>query len=148
MPGLGNGLLLCATKQQWSLSMPCFLHNSALWPFLQACWALGNLASVSIYNRDLVLREGALLPLLDFIASLFSRPDNTLVSLPFLQTATWVLYRFFQGTTPVRLEVHSRLCVLPFVFDTLYFAFRTVAYICVLKILNTMPLPVKAPCNN
>lgn len=56
---------------------------------LQAVWALGNVAGDSPKCRDLVLSNGALMPLLAQLT------DNTKLSM--LRNATWTLSNFCRG---------------------------------------------------
>lgn len=57
--------------------------------FLQAVWALGNVAGDSPTCRDLVLRHGALIPLLSQL--------NEHAKLSMLRNATWTLSNFCRG---------------------------------------------------
>lgn len=57
--------------------------------FLQAVWALGNVAGDSPKCRDLVLSHGALMPLLAQLT------DNAKLSM--LRNATWTLSNFCRG---------------------------------------------------
>lgn len=56
---------------------------------VQAVWALGNVAGDSPKCRDLVLANGALLPLLAQL--------NELAKLSMLRNATWTLSNFCRG---------------------------------------------------
>lgn len=57
--------------------------------FVQAVWALGNVAGDSPKCRDLVLSHGALMPLLAQLT------DNAKLSM--LRNATWTLSNFCRG---------------------------------------------------
>ena len=63
--------------------------NSYVASFLQAVWALGNVAGDSPKCRDLVLSHGAMMPLLAQLT------DNTKLSM--LRNATWTLSNFCRG---------------------------------------------------
>lgn len=57
--------------------------------YLQAVWALGNIAGDAPRCRDLVLREGALWPLLEQLK------ESSKISM--LRNATWTLSNFCRG---------------------------------------------------
>lgn len=69
--------------------MTVFLLRTRVTLFLQAVWALGNVAGDSPKCRDLVLNHGALMPLLAQLT------DNTKLSM--LRNATWTLSNFCRG---------------------------------------------------
>lgn len=74
--------------------------------YLQAVWALGNIAGDAPRCRDLVLREGALWPLLEQLK------ESSKISM--LRNATWTLSNFCRGKPQPDFELvrppHS-LCV-------------------------------------
>ena len=68
----------------------CLKHELRLvLPRLQAVWALGNIAGDSPKCRDLVLEQGALIPLLDQLKV------NSKLSM--MRNATWTLSNFCRG---------------------------------------------------
>ena len=61
----------------------------------QSVWALGNIAGESPKYRDMVLKEGALPPLLTQLRQLRQLPKNSKLSM--LRNATWTLSTFCRG---------------------------------------------------
>lgn len=77
----------------------------------QAVWALGNVAGDSPTCRDLVLSNGALMPLLAQL--------NEHSKLSMLRNATWTLSNFCRGKPPTPFEQVRRCNAISNVLRTL-----------------------------
>lgn len=65
------------------------LHCTEVWGYVQAVWALGNIAGDSPMCRDMVLEQRALVPLLEQLK------DSSKLSMQ--RNATWTLSNFCRG---------------------------------------------------
>lgn len=72
---------------------------------LQAVWALGNIAGDSPQCRDMVLKERALVPLLEQLK------DNSKLSMQ--RNATWTLSNFCRGKPQPAFEQVTSPMTLP-----------------------------------
>jgi importin subunit alpha-6/7 len=98
----------------------------------QACWTIGNIAGDSDEHRTVLLANGALLPMCDFLGASLraaatvpladslvptATPEVTSANSSYAQTAAWALSNLVRGSTPAGAFLESG--AMPFLLSVL-----------------------------